>query len=287
MPEPETLHMKLNRITCTALLSLLFGVTASVPCLSLQQGEKHQKDQSEQSKKTQEDAQQQQQQQQDQRQADLSSQPTLQAKPQPPSTTPQQEMRRGDRGQQRQPARDKQRDQAGSNRPRQPDMRNHNSQHPQDFNENRSRLPFDQRNGRPDGGNRDGRGHERPNYHQDDSRDHHNDWQGRRARDWRSEHRTWEQRGGYRGYRIPEYRFGRYFGPRHFFRIHDLPVLVFSGYPRFLYGGCWFSLVDPWPEYWADDWYEADDVYIEYSGDGYYLFNRRYPGVGIAVNISM
>ena len=127
----------------------------------------------------------------------------------------------------------------------------------------------------------------RPGYHQDNGRDHHNDWQGNRARDWRSDHRTWEQRGGYHGYRIPELRIGRFFGPGHFFRIHDLPVMVLGGYPRFLYRGYWFSLVDPWPEYWADDWYETDDVYIVDGGDGYYLFNRRYPGEGIAVSVSM
>jgi hypothetical protein len=177
--------------------------------------------------------------------------------------------------------------QSGANRPQQPDTRNQNSGHPQDFDKNRSRLPFDQQHGRRDGDNRDGRDQERPGYHQNNRHDHPNDWQGRRARDWRSDHRTWEQRGGYHGYRIPEYRFGQYFGPRHFFRIHDLPVLVFGGYPRFLYGGYWFSLVDPWPEYWADDWYETDDVYIVYAGDGYYLFNRRYPSVGIAVRVSM
>lgn len=177
--------------------------------------------------------------------------------------------------------------QSGANRPQQPDTRNQNSGHPQDFDKNRSRLPFDQQHGRRDGDNRDGRDQERPGYHQNNRHDHPNDWQGRRARDWRSDHRTWEQRGGYHGYRIPEYRFGQYFGPRHFFRIHDLPVLVFGGYPRFLYGGYWFSLVDPWPEYWADDWYETDDVYIVYAGDGYYLFNRRYPRVGIAVRVSM
>jgi hypothetical protein len=66
-----------------------------------------------------------------------------------------------------------------------------------------------------------------------------------------------------------------------------LPVLIFSGYPSFLYRGYWFRLVDPWPEYWAEDWYETDDVYIAYAGDGYYLFNRRYPNMGIAVSISM
>ena len=44
-------------------------------------------------------------------------------------------------------------------------------------------------------------------------------------------------------------------------------------------------LVDPWPEYWANDWYDTDDVYVAYDS-GYYLFNRRYPDVGIAINIS-
>jgi hypothetical protein len=35
------------------------------------------------------------------------------------------------------------------------------------------------------------------------------------------------------------------------------------------------------------DWYEADDVYIVYARDGYYLFNRRHPGAGFAASISM
>lgn len=42
-------------------------------------------------------------------------------------------------------------------------------------------------------------------------------------------------------------------------------------------------LVDPWPEYWSDDWY-ATDVYVDYD-DGYYLCNRRHPGVGIAITV--
>jgi hypothetical protein len=73
----------------------------------------------------------------------------------------------------------------------------------------------------------------------------------------------------------------------HGFRIYGLPFLVVGGYPRFRYGGYWFSPVDPWPEFWANDWYETDDVYVDYRGDGYYLFNRRYPGTGIAISISM
>ena len=112
-------------------------------------------------------------------------------------------------------------------------------------------------------------------------------WQQHRASSWQSEHRTWQQRGGYNGYRIPDDRFRGYFGSGHAFRIHSYPLELFGGYPRFQYGGFWFSVVDPWPEYWSNDWYDTDDVYIEYSGDGYYLYNRRYPGVGIALSVSL
>jgi len=79
----------------------------------------------------------------------------------------------------------------------------------------------------------------------------------------------------------------RIFWPDHGFRIYGLPFLVVGGYPRFRYQGYWFSAVDPWPEYWANDWYDTDDVYVTHVDNGYYLFNRRYPDVGIAINISM
>ena len=96
-------------------------------------------------------------------------------------------------------------------------------------------------------------------------------------RHWESDHRTWAQRGGYGGYYIPQDRFSLYFGSQHWFRMHSRPT-IYMGYPRFSYGGFSFLLVDPWPEYWAENWYDTDDVYIDYD-DGYYLYNRRYPGV--------
>ena len=110
-------------------------------------------------------------------------------------------------------------------------------------------------------------------------------WQGHRAHSWQSEHRDWQQRGGYIGYRIPDDRFRGHFGRDHGFRIYSLPVMVVGGYPRFQYGGFWFSLVDPWPEYWSDNWYDNDDVYVDYSGDGYYMYNRRYPSDRIAISV--
>ena len=109
----------------------------------------------------------------------------------------------------------------------------------------------------------------------------HGNWQEHRARHWQNEHRTWVQRGGYRGYYIPEDRFRLYFGSQHLFRIHSRPS-IFMGYPRFQYGGFGFMLVDPWPEYWVENWYDTDDVYIIYE-DGYYLCNRRYPSIEIAL----
>lgn len=110
-------------------------------------------------------------------------------------------------------------------------------------------------------------------------------WQQDRARSWQSEHRTWQQRGGYSGYRVPEDRFRRSFGRDHGFRIYSLPVVVVGRNRRFQYGGYWFSLVDPWPEYWSDNWYDSDDVYLDYSDDGYYMYNRRHPGDRITISL--
>ena len=107
-----------------------------------------------------------------------------------------------------------------------------------------------------------------------------------RAKSWDDDHRTWGQRGGYNGYRVPEDRYRRYWGSNHYFRIYRLPMVFVGGYPRFQYDGYWVTFVDPWPGNWAANWYETDDVYIDYSDDGYYLYDRRYPGIPIAVTIS-
>ena len=107
-----------------------------------------------------------------------------------------------------------------------------------------------------------------------------------RASSWSTDHRTWQQRGGYNGYRVPDDRFRLYFGGNHFFRISRLPLLFVGGFPRFQYDGYWVTFVDPWPEAWPATWYETDDVYLDYTGDGYYLYDRNYPGIGIAVTVS-
>ncbi len=62
--------------------------------------------------------------------------------------------------------------------------------------------------------------------------------------------------------------------------------MIYQGFPRFEYGGYSFLLVDPYPEYWGDTWYDSDDVYIDYD-DGYYLHNRSYPNVRLAITIAL
>lgn len=106
------------------------------------------------------------------------------------------------------------------------------------------------------------------------------------AHAWNNEHRTWAQRGGYNGYRIPDDRFRLYFGRPHPFRISGLPLLFVGGYPRFQYDGYWMTLVDPWPEAWPGNWYDSDDVYLDYTNDGYYLYDLTRGGPGLAVTIA-
>jgi DNA polymerase III gamma/tau subunit len=110
-------------------------------------------------------------------------------------------------------------------------------------------------------------------------------WLDHRAHNWQAEHHSWEQRGGYKGYRIPDARYRSSFGPSHSFRMFSFPLMVVSGFPRFQYGGLWFSVMDPWPEYWSDNWYGNDEVYVEFYGGGYYLRNRMHPMDRIALSV--
>jgi hypothetical protein len=65
--------------------------------------------------------------------------------------------------------------------------------------------------------------------------------------------------------------------------MHGIPT-IYMGYPRFSYGGFSFLLVDPYPESWAENWYDTDDLYIGYD-NGYYLYDRRYPSDGLAISV--
>jgi hypothetical protein len=64
-----------------------------------------------------------------------------------------------------------------------------------------------------------------------------------------------------------------------------LPIM-YMGYPRFAYGGYSFLLVDPYPGNWSPNWYSSDECYIDYE-NGYYLHDRRYPGINLAITVAL
>jgi outer membrane biosynthesis protein TonB len=113
-------------------------------------------------------------------------------------------------------------------------------------------------------------------------------FQQRRATNWGADHRDWRARGGYVGFHIPDARFGLYFGRAHYFHVWGLPMVYVGGYPEFQYQGYWFELLDPVPPDWAPDWFQTDEVYIDWDPDsgGYYLYDASHPGEALAVEIS-
>lgn len=256
--------MKASRITSIAILSVLLGIAAPGFAQQEQHSEKQDHPDQQQSKHQQ-------------------AKPTAGHAQQPRQSNQKQQQaqqkQQQDQNKQQQQAQQKQRrDQNNQQRAQQ--------QRQQDQNKQQQRAQQQQRQDQNKELARQQRSNEQPQRAHQQQRVEQSAWQQHRARNWQSDHRTWQQRGGYHGYRIPDDRFRGYFGPSHGFRIYGLPFMVVGGYPRFRYQGYWISLVDPWPEYWGNDWYDNDDVYVAYVDNGYYLYNNRCPNVGIAVNIS-
>ncbi len=108
-----------------------------------------------------------------------------------------------------------------------------------------------------------------------------------RATHFDKEHQTWEQRGGYKGARMPEEEFSKSFGKSHTFRMAEVPFRNNGGLLRFEYADHWMTMMDRYPEYWDTDWDRKDDIYVDYAGDGYYLYDTKFPGKpGVAISIS-
>jgi hypothetical protein len=80
--------------------------------------------------------------------------------------------------------------------------------------------------------------------------------------------------------RISEPDFHAHFGRAH--RFHPGRIQVYEGRPQFNYSGYVFELVEPWPMGWA---YDADDYYIDYIDDEYWLYSFDHPGVRLEVFI--
>jgi hypothetical protein len=79
--------------------------------------------------------------------------------------------------------------------------------------------------------------------------------------------------------RIPDNSYRAHFGHDHSFRMIR-PQMV-EGCNRFQYSGYWFGFNQPWPAGWSYN----DNVYVEYVGGGYYLYNPRHSGIRITLNL--
>jgi hypothetical protein len=81
------------------------------------------------------------------------------------------------------------------------------------------------------------------------------------------------------GGRIPEDRFRANFGQEHRFRVSETDYRN----RRFQYGGYWFGFAQPWPA----NWLYTQDVFVVEIDGVYYLCNASYPGVNLALNVTL
>jgi hypothetical protein len=81
------------------------------------------------------------------------------------------------------------------------------------------------------------------------------------------------------GGRIPDDRYRAHFGQEH--RFHVTQANYSSR--RFQYGGYSFAFVGAWPS----NWLYTQDVYVIDMDGVYYLCNPMYPGVSIALDVTL
>jgi len=86
--------------------------------------------------------------------------------------------------------------------------------------------------------------------------------------------------GGNAGGRIPDDRYRANFGQEHRFHVNQGD---YDRDRRFQYGGYWFGFVDPWPS----NWLYTQDVFVVEIDGVYYLCNASYPGVNIALSVTL
>jgi hypothetical protein len=79
--------------------------------------------------------------------------------------------------------------------------------------------------------------------------------------------------------RIPDDRYKANFGREHTFRVSQGDYS--SG--RFQYGGFWFGFGGAWPS----NWLYTQDVYVIEIDGMYYLCNPMYPGVNLAISVTI
>jgi hypothetical protein len=82
------------------------------------------------------------------------------------------------------------------------------------------------------------------------------------------------------GVRIPDDRYRANFGQEHRFHVSQAD---YSRDRRFQYGGYWFGFVGAWPS----NWLYTQEVFVVDIDGVYYLCNPMYPGVNIALSITL
>jgi hypothetical protein len=93
------------------------------------------------------------------------------------------------------------------------------------------------------------------------------------------QHSQSAQRAG-SGKRIPDDRYRANFGREHSFRVSHND---YDRDRRFQYGGYWFSFVDVWPS----NWLYTQDVFVVEIDGMYYLCNPAFPGVNVAIDVTL
>ena len=81
------------------------------------------------------------------------------------------------------------------------------------------------------------------------------------------------------GGRIPAERYQANFGRQHTFRVTQGD---YSNH-RFEYGGYSFAFVDAWPS----NWLYTQDLYVIDINGVYYLCNPMYPGINVALSVTL
>jgi hypothetical protein len=89
-----------------------------------------------------------------------------------------------------------------------------------------------------------------------------------------------QRAAGNSGGRIPADRYKANFGREHTFRVSQAE---YSGGRRFQYGGYWFGFVDSWPS----NWLYTQDVFVVEINGMYYLCNPMFPGVNVALAVTL
>lgn len=79
--------------------------------------------------------------------------------------------------------------------------------------------------------------------------------------------------------RIPADRYKANFGREHSFRVTENDYRNH----RFQYGGYWFGFASVWPS----NWLYTQDVYVVEINGVYYLCNASYPGVNLALTVTL